>query len=297
MRTLTRSVTIAAVGAAAVGLAALPAAAAGPARPSPAVFVQNDNPSGNVVFAYDRASDGTLTLAGSYPTGGLGGVLAGSVVDHLGLARLGSAGRPARPAFAVIAGSNTVSVFAVSGDRLALRQTLPSGGSFPVSVTVSGKIAYVLNARDGGAVSGFRIDRQRVQPIARSTRALGLDPTATPEFTHMPGQVAFAPNGDQLLVTTKANGNDVIVFGVDAAGRLGAPTLNALPDTVPFATAFDAFGHLLLTEAGPNAVVSSAIRHSGGLTDSNRWRRRKSPRAGSSKPTDSGTRPTRVAGR
>jgi hypothetical protein len=28
------------------------------------------------------AADGTLSPAGSYPTGGLGGVLAGSVVDH-----------------------------------------------------------------------------------------------------------------------------------------------------------------------------------------------------------------------
>ncbi len=269
MRTLSRAMTIVAAGAAALGLAALPAAAAATpsaATPSPAVFVQNDNPAGNVVFAYHRASDGTLTLANRYPTGGFGGVLAGSVVDHL--ASQGAVALDAAHGllFAVNAGSDTVSVFAVSGDRLALRQTLRSGGSFPVSVTVSGNTAYVLNAREGGAVSGFRIDRQRVEPIARSTRALGLDPTATPEFTHTPGQVAFAPNGDQLLVTTKANGNDVIVFGVDAAGRLGAPTLNALPDTVPFATAFDAFGHLLLTEAGPNAVVSFAVRHSGGLT-------------------------------
>jgi hypothetical protein len=33
--------------------------------------------------AYHRASDGTLSPAGTYATGGLGGVLAGSVVDHL----------------------------------------------------------------------------------------------------------------------------------------------------------------------------------------------------------------------
>jgi 6-phosphogluconolactonase (cycloisomerase 2 family) len=264
MRSLCRAMTLAAVGTAALGLAALPAAAA--VRPSPAVFVQNDNPSGNVVFAYDRASDGTLTLAGSYPTGGLGGILEGSVVDHLA-----SQGAVALDAthdllFAVNAGSDSVSVFAVSGDRLARQQTLRSGGSFPVSVTVSGNVAYVLNARGGGTVSGFRIDHRHVQPIAHSTRALGLDPTATPEFTHTPGQVAFVPNGHQLLVTTKANGNDVVVFGVGADGRLGAPTHNALAGTVPFAATFDAFGHLLLTEAGPNAVVSFAVGHSGVLT-------------------------------
>ena len=48
------------------------------------VFVQTDNVAGNQVVAYDRAANGTLTLAATYATGGLGGVLNGSQVDHLG---------------------------------------------------------------------------------------------------------------------------------------------------------------------------------------------------------------------
>src|SRR5579862_7473511 len=52
-------------------------------RAEPPVFVQSDNVDGNTVVAYNRAADGTLSQAGVYPTGGLGGVLAGSVVDHL----------------------------------------------------------------------------------------------------------------------------------------------------------------------------------------------------------------------
>jgi hypothetical protein len=48
-----------------------------------AVFVQTDNTTANTVVACHRAADGTLTLAGTYPTGGLGGQLTGSVVDHL----------------------------------------------------------------------------------------------------------------------------------------------------------------------------------------------------------------------
>ncbi len=47
------------------------------------VFVQTDNTSGNQVVAYDRAADGALTWNHTYATGGLGGVLTGSVVDHL----------------------------------------------------------------------------------------------------------------------------------------------------------------------------------------------------------------------
>jgi hypothetical protein len=64
--------------AALAGFAALagPAGAATHGQPSGAsrvVFVQTDNTAGNQVVAYDRAVGGTLTLAGTYDTGGLGG--------------------------------------------------------------------------------------------------------------------------------------------------------------------------------------------------------------------------------
>ena len=45
--------------------------------------MQTDDHSGNTVVAYERAADGSLTQAAGYRTGGLGGVLDGSVVDHL----------------------------------------------------------------------------------------------------------------------------------------------------------------------------------------------------------------------
>jgi hypothetical protein len=110
------------------------------------VFVQTDNTAGNRVVAYDRAADGNLAPAGSYATGGRGGILAGSVVDHT--ASQGSLASDPRHGllYAVNAGSDTISVFAVRGDRLALRQVLGSGGTFPVSVAVHGDLVYVLNA-------------------------------------------------------------------------------------------------------------------------------------------------------
>ena len=138
------------------------------------VFVQNNSTTGNQVFAYDRAPNGTLSLAGAYATGGVGGVLAGSVVDHL--ASQGSLTYDHRHGllYAVNAGSNSVSVFAVIHDRLYLRQILPSGGSFPVSVAVHNDLVYVLNARNGGSVQGYRVffnvlhsDRP-VEPAARA---------------------------------------------------------------------------------------------------------------------------------
>ena len=229
-----------------------------------AVFVQTDNTSGNQVVAYHRAPDGTLSPAGTYATGGLGGVLAGSVVDHL--ASQGSLSYDPWHAllYAVNAGSDTVSVFAVHGDRLALRQVLSSGGSFPVSVAVHGNLVYVLNALGGGRLAGYRVLGGGLVPIPGSGRALGLNPAASPQFTNTPGQVAFTPDGSQLIVTTKANGNNIDVFGVRFDGGLSAaPVVNSEPGTVPFAISFDLYGHLLIAEAGTNALATFALAPSG----------------------------------
>ncbi|MBO0844048.1 MAG: beta-propeller fold lactonase family protein [Nocardioides sp.] len=231
-----------------------------------AVFVQTDDPAGNTIVAYDRAPDGTLTPAGQYATGGLGGVLDGSVVDHLASQGSLALDREHDTLYAVNAGSDTVTVFGVAGDRLSRRAVVPSGGSFPVSIAVHGDLVYVLNARDGGTVQGFRSLHGGLVPIAGSTRALGLDATATPEFVNTPGQVAFSPDGSRLLVTTKSNGNDVDVFTVGRSGALsGSPTVNSLPGAVPFAVSWDRFGRLVLAEAGPNAVATFRIDHDGVL--------------------------------
>ena len=161
---------------------------------------------------------------------------------------------------AVNAGSNTVSVFAVFGDRLALRQVLRSGGTFPVSVTVHGNHVYVLNALNGGSVYGYRVHGGKLFPIFGSLRRLGLNPTAMPQFLNTPGQVSFTPNGSKLLVTTKANGNNVDVFFVHRDGRLSSrPVVNHEPGAEPFGIAYDRFGHVVLAEAGPNAVATFVL--------------------------------------
>ena len=249
--------------------AALAAAAllAGPASAHPqrsAVFVQTDDPAGNTIVAYDRAPDGSLSQAGSYRTGGLGGVLDGSVVDHV--ASQGSLQLDHGLLYAVNAGSDTITVFGVDGDRLVRRQVLPSFGHFPASIAVHGNLVYVLNARGGGSVQGYARIGGFLVPIGLWHRALGLDPVAAPEFTHTPGQVAFTPDGDHLLITTKANTNAVQAFDVDRLGGLSLrPTTTVLDGAVPFAVDFDARGNLAIAEAGPNAVATFGIDRRGAL--------------------------------
>src|SRR3954469_10998630 len=242
MSVLARTTALAGIALASGALTATPAAA-GERHDATVgvVFVQNDAVDGNLVTAYDRRPDGSLRPAGSYATGGNGGRLAGAAVDFTASQGALVADRAHGELLAVNGGSDTISVFRVQGDRLRLRQVVPSEGSFPVSITTHGNLVYVLNARGGGSIQGYLNVGGFLVPVPLWHRALGLDPAATPEFTHTPGQVAFTPDGDQLIVTTKANGNAVDVFGLD---RLGAPSprpaTTVLPGAAPFAVAFGA---------------------------------------------------------
>jgi 6-phosphogluconolactonase (cycloisomerase 2 family) len=270
----------AAVAAIALAAIAVPVASASaatrpaPASPAhhgsqggPAVFVMTDNTAANAVVAYHRAAGGALTLAGTYYTHGLGGILSGSMVDHTASEGALTFDRANGLLFAVNPGSDNVSVFKVSGDQLELTQVIWSGGDFPVSVTVHGNHAYVLNALGGGTLSGYQISGGWVSPIAGSSRSLGLGTTASTAFTGTPGQAAFSPDGRSLFVTTKAATNAVDVFAVHADGTLSAaPTVNTLAGDVPFAVAFDGPGRVLVSEAGPNAVATFSLAPGGALT-------------------------------
>ena len=272
MNIRTRLTAAGIAGASAVGLIAL---AAGPAAATPAhhdgddhaVFVEANDPAGNTIAVYDRNADGTLTAAGRYATGGLGGILAGSVVDHLASQGALTFDPERGLLYAVNAGSNTVTVFAVHGDRLQRLQVTGAGGTFPVSVTVHRGVVYVLNARDGGSIQGFLQLGPALVRVPQWHRSLGLDPAATPEFVNTPGDIAFSPRGDQLIVTTKANGNQIDVFRINAFGGPSAtPIVTPDPAGVPFAVSFDRTGRLDVAEAGPNAVASFVLHADGTLT-------------------------------
>ncbi len=118
----------------------------------------------------------------------------------------------------------------------------------------------MLNALGGGSVQGYLITSGGLPKLPGSKHPLGLDPSAAPQFTNTPGQVAFSPGGTRLIVTTKANGNDIGMFGIRGDGRLtAAPVVNPEPGTVPFAISFDQAGHLVIAEArGTNALATFA---------------------------------------
>jgi 6-phosphogluconolactonase (cycloisomerase 2 family) len=239
--------------------------AARPARPGGPVFVQTDNTAGNEIVAYRRAADGSLHQRGTFATGGKGGILDGSVVDHLASQGSLTYDCARHLLFAVNAGSNTVTVFSVDGDRLHRVQVISSGGSFPVSVTVHEDRVYVLNAREGGSVQGYRIGKNKhLRRVAEWNRKLGLDTTTAPEFTHTPAQVSFTPDGSQLVVTTKSGGSSIEVFGLSSSGAPAARlTVNTEEGRQPFGFTFDGRGRLVVTDGLNNTVLTFRLRRDG----------------------------------
>src|SRR5580704_8642192 len=270
MKTLAR---LALAAGAAVGLSAVVLPVVAGADPAPAswftdggdhaLFVQTDNTAGNQVVAYDRNANGTLSAAGTYATGGVGGVLNGSAVDHR--ASQGSLTYDAvhNLLYAVNAGSNTVSVFSVYGDQLFLRQVINSGGQFPVSVAVHGDSVYVLNALSAN-VQGYVSFFGRLFPLPDSDRSLGLTvPSNTNQFTNTPGQVAVSPNGTELIVTTKLNNDDIDVFHIGFFGTLSpSPVVTSDPGG-PFGVTFDAAGHLVVANTASNSLTTYALEPNG----------------------------------
>ncbi len=260
---LTAALTLAAAGSAAAHQRAQDGTAA---SAQGAVFVQTDALSGNAIAVYDRAPNGTLTPAGTYPTGGNGGQLAGSVVDHLASQDSLVYDAAAGELFAVNAGSNSVSVFGVEGDQLHLRQVIGSGGSFPASLTVHGDLVYVLNSEDGGQIQGFRLAADgRLVSIPGSGRGLGLNAAATPQFVNTPGDIAFSPDGSKLLVTTKKSTNAIDVFSITPSGRPSATPVVNSAGIVPFGLAFTSADQLNVVEAGTSSVASFRLNGNGTL--------------------------------
>src|SRR5438445_4496017 len=269
MRYLIRlSIAITALATALLGAPALVAQAAAPtAGADHAVFVQTDDPAGNSIVAYARHDDGTLTFAGTYGTGGNGGRAAGAAVDPLasqgGLVYDANHGLLLAPN----AGSNTVSVFGVSGDALHLNQVVASGGPFPASIGVHGNLAYVLNAGFAGYVQGYRIAGGTLHPIAGSLRSLGLGNGNPPAFLQSPGQVGFTPDGRKLVISMKGNGGgSVYVYGISADGRLSAsPAITAVGGNA-FAFVFDPAGRLVIVNAAFGNLSTFTVNDNGSLT-------------------------------
>jgi len=241
----------------------------GHGRSGSVVWVQTNELSGNSIVVYDRAANGTLSQAGTYATGGNGGAAApGTESDRIASQDSLVYDSGHSLLIAVNAGSDTVTTFKAHGDRLQGRKVVSSGGQFPASIAVHGRLVYVLNAGGPGIVQGYWLRGHHLRPIAGSARSLGLANANPPNFLSSPGQVGFSPNGRKLLVTTKMSGSNIDVFRVRRDGTLSAaPVVNASATPVPFAFTFTPQGRLASGEAGASSLTTYELNGDGTLSD------------------------------
>ena len=217
-----------------------------------AVYALTNQASGNAVAIFDRGADGSLSWSSNVATGGTG---AGSGLGSQGALALSDDGRWL---FAVNAGSNDVSAFQVTASGLSLTSRVASGGARPISLTVHGGVLYVLNSGGDGNISGFRVGTDgALSPIPGSTRALSGTNVG-------PAQVAFSPDGQQLVVTEKTT-NRLDVYTVDGDGVASAATSTASAGGTPFGFSFGHRDELFVSEAAGSAS-SYVIASDGSLT-------------------------------
>ena len=251
-RVLTQLIAIALI---ATTFAASSAAAADDSDGNGAVFTQTNSASGNAVLMFRRADDGTLTPVGTYATGGSG---SGVGLGSQGAVTLSDNGRWL---YVVDAGSNDIATFAVDDGTLSLLGRTWSGGTNPISVTVSGRIVYALNAGTPN-VSGFEAAKNgTLRPISGSTRTLPGAGAA---------QVSFTSSGRALAVTMKAS-STITTLAVDKDGVAGTPQTFASSGGTPFGFGVGRRDEIIVTEAagapaGYSATSSYHVAADGRLT-------------------------------
>jgi len=213
---------------------------------SPAVFTQANDATGNTVAAFTRAEDGSLSPAGTFPTGGVG-----TGTPHL--PSQGSVVAASRHLLVANAGSDDVSVLSVGSDGLTLVDRQPSGGATPRSIAVHDGLVYVLNAGgDGpGSVAGFRLTADgHLDAIPGSTRPLSASDADG-------AQVSFDPSGLTLVVTERVT-DRISTYAVREEGTLDDPVAQASSGATPYGFDFTQDGVLVVTEAFGGQVGAAA---------------------------------------
>ena len=245
---LIRAVVAGGIGLAVAGGAAAfasPAQAAGWPGTAGAVYTMTNSPSGNAIEAYSRASNGSLTPAGTYPTGGNGGAL--------GSGHSIAVSRDGRVVVNVNAGSDSVSAFAATPWGLRLIGTASSGGTDPNSVTIAGDhLVYVLNA-GSGTISGFWLGWGGLHSIPGSVRPLGTGAL-------VPRQIQFNTDA-RVLAVDEGGSNTIDTFVVGRDGEPGPAITTPSVGGGPFGFDFDRAGHMLVSDAALTTGQSGATSY------------------------------------
>ena len=162
--------------------------------------------------------------------------------------------------FAVNAGSDSISSFAVRRGGLRLIDTASSHGAMPISLTNHNNLLFVVNAGGSGNIAGFAVSQSgRLTYIGDSTRNLSNGGTGD---SPGPAQIEFSTNG-RILVVTEKNTSLIDTYTVSAAGHVSGPQTTPSSGTTPFGFEFSRRGTLVVSEAAASALSSYAVSNNG----------------------------------
>src|ERR1700751_4320445 len=233
------------------------------------VYTESNLPN-NSVLVFNRAANGTLSLAATVLTGGAGG----------GVVSVGSQGalalsRGRRWLFVANEGDGSISVMERTPAGLKAVGRVSSGGTLPVSITVSRNLVYVLNDGIHGSspanISGFYFDDYSgaLHPIPNSTRSLSASSPTPPAIGPIAPEIHFDNTGSFLYVT-EVGTSLIDTYTINYDGTPSEDRIQNSFGNAPFAFAFDPRDNLLVTEvressgtAGQGAVTSYQLKRDG----------------------------------
>lgn len=229
-----------------------------------AVYTMSNGPSMNQIIVNSLNSNGQLTFIQTVDTNGSGvNTTMGDPLFSQGPLQVYS-----DCLFAVNAGSNTLTMFSINASdatKLTLVSVQPVKGSFPISVTVNSMYACVLT---GGASAGIRcftynmsglyvlstMDRDLSSYISQST------PPSGPQGTM--SEILFSADNSALIVSVKGYNNTMPGFllfypFVDKYTLAMNPIKQTPANSVlPFSMTLVDMNGLLVTDPGPNGVLT-----------------------------------------
>ena len=224
----------------------------------------------NSVLVFNRAANGTLSLAATVLTGGAGG----------GVVSVGSQGalalsRDRQWLFVANEGDGSISVMERTPAGLKAVGRVSSGGTLPVSITVSRNLVYVLNDGIHGSspasITGFSFDHNSgvLRPIPNSTRSLSAPSPTPPAIGPIAAEIHFDNTGS-LLYVSEVGTSLIDTYSINRDGTPSEDQIQKSFGNGPFAFTFDPRDNLLVTEVhessgtvGQSAVTSYRLDDEG----------------------------------
>jgi 6-phosphogluconolactonase (cycloisomerase 2 family) len=228
------------------------------------VFTATNNPSGNAVFVYKRAANGTLTQTATVSTGGKG--IASQppfgfpIVDSSGSINLTANGKLL---FVVNAGSNNVTSFRVTSSGLHKVSVASTHGKLPISLASSGNLLYVVNEISKNIYGWTFTSNGVLHPISGSNRNLtAVTPAGKKDKVGVAAGIGFTSDGKVVAVTQRGlprHYGEINTFVVGKNGAVGPAQAFATKGVEnPFG--FSAWSkYLLVSNAGFVATPSGAM--------------------------------------